>query len=366
MDDAAGAEEEQRLEEGVGPEVEVASERRPRAERRHHEAQLRAGGVRKHPLDVGLHQAQERGEGRGHRADPEHAALDPVSLGEEWIGPHHQVHARGHHRRRVEQRRDRRRALHRVGEPDVQWELRRLPHHCEEDEPGRRLRHLGPERDVPGEGARARIEEEQREQEAHVRELGHPEGLHRGPGGGRTVEVEPDEEVADEADQLPPCERLEQVRRQHQGVHAEEEERVVGEVPTVGARRFAVHVRDRVDLDRQGHQTHDAEHRDGHRVETDAHLAQSPALDHQPGHRGADGTPGHVLHQEQRGGPGGQEAPEDGQDGRRHAAVADGRDHDGDERGGERRDQRHEGQRHRGAHPFASLARSSSVSPCRR
>ena len=58
VDDAAGAEEEERLEEGVGDEVEVARERRAGAQRRHHEAQLRAGGVREHALDVGLDQAE--------------------------------------------------------------------------------------------------------------------------------------------------------------------------------------------------------------------------------------------------------------------------------------------------------------------
>ena len=38
----------------------------------------------------------------------------------------HQIHARGHHRGRMDQSADRRRAFHGVGQPDVQRELRTL------------------------------------------------------------------------------------------------------------------------------------------------------------------------------------------------------------------------------------------------
>src|SRR4029450_5177754 len=41
--------------------------------------------------------------------------------------------ARGHHGRRVDQRRDRRRAFHRVGQPYVQRELRALAHRPDEE-----------------------------------------------------------------------------------------------------------------------------------------------------------------------------------------------------------------------------------------
>ena len=37
-----------------------------------HVAELADGGVRQHPLDVGLHQADGRGEDRGEAADPRH------------------------------------------------------------------------------------------------------------------------------------------------------------------------------------------------------------------------------------------------------------------------------------------------------
>ena len=42
------------------------------------------------------------------------------------IGARHHVDARGHHGRRVDQGRNRRGAFHRVGQPDIQRNLRRL------------------------------------------------------------------------------------------------------------------------------------------------------------------------------------------------------------------------------------------------
>ena len=47
---------------------------------------------------------------------------------------HEQEHAGGHHRRGVDQRRDRGGALHRVGQPDVQRELRALAHRADEEQ----------------------------------------------------------------------------------------------------------------------------------------------------------------------------------------------------------------------------------------
>ena len=46
----------------------------------------------------------------------------------------HQEHAGGHHGRGVDQRGDRGRALHRVRQPDMQAELRRLAHGADEQQ----------------------------------------------------------------------------------------------------------------------------------------------------------------------------------------------------------------------------------------
>ena len=52
---------------------------------------------------------------------------------EHRVAPDH-VDARGHHRRGVDQRGDRRRAFHRVGQPDVERNLRRLAGGAEEQQ----------------------------------------------------------------------------------------------------------------------------------------------------------------------------------------------------------------------------------------
>ena len=57
---------------------------------------------------------------------------------EQHVGPCDQVHAGGHHRGGVDQRGDRRRAGHRVGQPDVERDLGRLAGAAEEEEQGDR------------------------------------------------------------------------------------------------------------------------------------------------------------------------------------------------------------------------------------
>ena len=66
----AGAEEEQRLEEAVRQQVEEAGGREAGADRRHHVAELRDGGVGEHALDVVLHAREHRRQQRRERADP--------------------------------------------------------------------------------------------------------------------------------------------------------------------------------------------------------------------------------------------------------------------------------------------------------
>jgi hypothetical protein len=65
----AGSEEEQRLEERVGEDVEDARGKCSDAERQEHVAELRDRRVRQHALDVVLHQGDRRRENRGQRAD---------------------------------------------------------------------------------------------------------------------------------------------------------------------------------------------------------------------------------------------------------------------------------------------------------
>ena len=61
VDDAAGAEEQQRLEEGVREQVQQARDPAADAEREHHEAELADRRIGQHLLDVG----GDDGDGRG-------------------------------------------------------------------------------------------------------------------------------------------------------------------------------------------------------------------------------------------------------------------------------------------------------------
>ena len=72
MDDGAGAEEQQRLEDAVRQQVEEPGAREPGADRRHHVAELRDRRIRQHALDVGLHAREHGGHQRRDRADPCH------------------------------------------------------------------------------------------------------------------------------------------------------------------------------------------------------------------------------------------------------------------------------------------------------
>ena len=122
----AGGEEEQRLEEGVRHQVEhrAAVGAEPGAEE--HVADLRHRRVRDHALDVGLDERDEAGDEQRDRAEPGGEVGDRRRQLEDRVRADDQVDAGRDHRRGVDQRRDRRRALHRVGEPRVERDLGRL------------------------------------------------------------------------------------------------------------------------------------------------------------------------------------------------------------------------------------------------
>ena len=72
VDHATGAEEEQRLEEGVGDQMEQRRSVGADTDGRHHVAQLGNGGIGQYALDVPLRQRNRRGEEGRKRTDEGH------------------------------------------------------------------------------------------------------------------------------------------------------------------------------------------------------------------------------------------------------------------------------------------------------
>ena len=134
VDYRARGQEQERLEEGVSHQMEGrrAVGRDPGGEE--HIAELRAGRIGDHPFDVGLHQAHGGGEEGGGGADVSDQLERHGSVFEHRREPNHQEHPRCYHGRGVDQRRHRGRALHGVGQPGVQHDLRRFAHGADEQQ----------------------------------------------------------------------------------------------------------------------------------------------------------------------------------------------------------------------------------------
>ena len=133
VDDAARAEEQAGLEEGVRDQVEDAGRVGADAHGEEHEAELADGGVREHLLDVVLREADGRGEERGERRRSPATTVERVGRhGEEEVQARDHVDAGGDHGGGVDQRArpasgrpSRRAARRRAGSaPTCRWRRR--------------------------------------------------------------------------------------------------------------------------------------------------------------------------------------------------------------------------------------------------
>ena len=134
MDHRPRSEEQERLEEGVRHQVEDAGRIGADAAGEEHVAELRAGRIGDHALDVELRDTDGRGEDAGGGADEGDERQGRRRVLVERREPGDEEDAGRHHGRSVDQRGNGRRPLHCVGQPGMQADLRGLPHGPDEEE----------------------------------------------------------------------------------------------------------------------------------------------------------------------------------------------------------------------------------------
>ena len=259
VDDGARAEEEQRLEERMRVKMEDAGAVRAHPHRQEHVAELRDRRIRQHALDVVLDQADRAGHQRRRRADDGDDQERDRRVAEQLRVPPDHVDAGRHHGRGVDERGDRRRTFHRVWQPDVQRNLRRLAGGADEQEQRRQGDHaearflrqrphlIGEVLEV--ERPERRPQQRHPEDERKVADAVDDERLLAGVGRGLLGIPESDEEIRAEAHALPTDEEHRERRAEDEDEHERREQVQVREVPRVFAVGLLVHVRGRVDVD---------------------------------------------------------------------------------------------------------------------
>ena len=321
VDHAAGAQEQERLEEGVGREVEDPGRIRAAPHAQEHVAELRDGGVREHLLDVPLLQPDRGGEQRGERSRAGDDGARDRGQGEQHGAAGHQIDAGRHHGGGVDQRRNGGRALHGVREPRVQGDLRRLagaPEKQEQRDRGDRPVARAERGGCPGEDRReverARVaeDEQHRHQEPEVPDAVDDERLEPRVGVDLFVEPEADEQVGAQPHPFPPDEHHGEARAEHERQHEEDEQIQLREVPSISG--IVVHVADAVQVNQGADPRDDEHHHPRQRVELErvVHLERS------------HGQPGPVVEHGRRAGgwPQPRELPHD-RDGERERGGED-------------------------------------------
>ena len=263
-DDAPRAQEQQRLEEGVGQQVKGGGGQRPGPDPQHHVADLADGGIGQDPLQVTLGTGAgggvegrepsgngNGGQGNGRRAYQREHAGQQVDPGRDHGGG-------------VDLGRDRRGTGHGVRQPDRQRQLGRFAGRADQqqdpqggDDPGRQQKahtvQLG-----NGDSAQELVHPDHGNAEGGVSDAGDDKGLAPGSGVLLLRVPEADQGVGAEADPFPPQVKERQVFGQDQGQHGKDKDVQQGKV--TGKVRIVLHVADGVQVnqaaDKGDHQGH--------------------------------------------------------------------------------------------------------------
>ena len=278
-DHRAGGHKEQRLEEGVGHHVEEAADVGGGADAHNHVTDLRHRRVGDHALEVGHHEADAAGYQQRQRTDDRADRCRRWRPLEEHVEAADQIDASGDHCCGVDQRADRCWAFHRVGEPSLERNLRRLGEGADEDQQHRdhQLRRIllkgcvGAGEELAVVEHAHRLEEEERsEHEADVADDVDHEGLDAGRRGRVAAVPVGDQHVGGGANEGPANDQQHHVAREHQQQHREDEEVEVREVANVTL--VGLHVASRVEVDQRRDAGHDEDHEGRERIDVETKL----------------------------------------------------------------------------------------------
>ena len=217
MDHTARRQKQQGFEKRVGHQMENTGRKSTHAQPQEHVTELADGGVGQNFLDVSLHQTDGGGIESSQAADGRHCRQRKGRVGKEDVRAGDHVDAGRDHGGGVDERTDRRRAFHRVRQPDVERYLRRFSDraHQQQESNGRqharlaggeRLRgqHTGTAEDsIEIQTAEGPEEKEQRQQEAEIAQPVDDKSFLAGVAGRVAEEVETDEQVGAESDSFP-------------------------------------------------------------------------------------------------------------------------------------------------------------------
>ena len=209
VDDEARAQKELRFKERVREEMQHARLIRSDADAHDHIADLRHRRIGEDAFDIPLGHAENRTRHHGDRADHGDHFLRGRREIPQRREARDEIHARGDHRCGMDERGDRSRTFHRIGEPRMQRDLRRFRHRTDEEpdtdrEHERFAKRSGFCEDIGKRNrSRRRIAREDREHDADIAEDVDDERFARRSDGRRFVEPEADQKIRCEANETP-------------------------------------------------------------------------------------------------------------------------------------------------------------------
>ena len=273
---AARPQKQQRLGYPVRYQMQHRRRKPARAQRQHHQPQMAHRGIRQRPLYVRHHKRQRPRVQKCYQPYYRHREHCPRRKLKQRQHPRHQIHPRRDHRGGVYQRANRRRPLHRVRQPHMKRELRRLAHSAHKQQQRRRRQRPLPyrprlrRRDNIRYLKRPRrpIQQYNPYQQPHIpyarRDKRLLSRLRRRP----PLPPEPYQQIRPQSHQLPRDIQKQQIIRQNERQHSRPEQRLRREIPPEP--RIPPHILQRINLHQQRHERNQPQHHDRQPIDMNA------------------------------------------------------------------------------------------------